>query len=200
MARPDGLYSRIIAWLKILLPLAALAMLSTLFLFATDRADLPDVPFADALGSGETAREQVSAPYYSGTTDRGDVLTMTALTVIPDTDDRIRADTLSATLSFKDGSHIALNAGSAMISNQTRAAELGEGVRIDSSTGYTLTTEALTASLDRTEAESRGPVSGSSPAGTLEAGRMRIVPQGENGDVQLLFTEGVKLIYEPQKD
>ncbi len=200
MGRADGLYSRIVAWLKILLPLAALALLSTLFLLSRSREPLVDVPFADAVAGAESASEQVSAPYYAGTTDRGDVLTMTARTARPEGPDLIHADDLKATLSMKDGSKVTLDATAATLRNAERQADLENGVRIESSSGYVLTTDALVSDLDRTVAETRGPVSGRGPAGTIEAGKLRIEPVDDGDDVQLLFTGGVKLVYEPQQE
>ena len=46
MAMGGMTYSRMIAWLKILLPLAALVLLSTLFLFARPRNPIATLPFA----------------------------------------------------------------------------------------------------------------------------------------------------------
>ena len=125
MARARGFHSGVIAWLKILLPLAALALLSTLFLLSRSGEPALSVPFAEALRGGETATEQVTNPYYAGTTDRGDALTMTAARARPDGQGVIRADALNATLDFKDGSRLRLNADSASLSDRDRQASLG---------------------------------------------------------------------------
>lgn len=198
MARGDGLYSRVIAWLKILLPLAALALLSTLFLLSRSTEQVLDVPFAEALRGEGVAREHVSAPYYAGTTESGDSLTMTAKSAAPEGEGLIRAEDLAATLRKSDGSEILLNAVHATLSDHDQTALMEGGVRIESSSGYVLNTETLTSAIDRIEAESGGPVQGEGPLGTIEAGKMRIDSIGEDGGVQLLFTEGVKLIYTPK--
>lgn len=200
MARPGGVYSQFIAWLKILLPLAALAMLSTLFLLSRSREPTLSVPFADALEEGETARQQVGAPYYAGTTDRGDVLTMTARTARPDTEGVILADDLSARLQLQSGGEILLDSARATVTDGDRQTLLEGGVRIESSTGYVVTTDSLISGLDRIEAETLGPVQGDGPLGTLNAGKLRIVPTEDGTDVQLLFTDGVKLVYRPQTE
>jgi lipopolysaccharide export system protein LptC len=192
-------YSRVIAWLKILLPLAALALLSTLFLFSRSTEPLATVPFADALQRGETARQQVVAPYYAGTTPRGDLLTMTAESVRPMIGGAIKADALETLVQFSDGSEIRMNADTATLMEAERRALLDGGVRIISSTGYVMQTDSLTSDLDALNAESRGAVIGHGPAGRLEAGKMRISASGPDGVVQLLFTEGVKLVYQPPK-
>ncbi|SNS40284.1 hypothetical protein [Antarctobacter heliothermus] len=196
MRRGDGLYSRVIAWLKILLPLAALAMLSTLFLLSRSSEPLQNVPFVEALQEN-TAAERVSAPYFAGTTPRGDVLSVTAKTVRPQDDGRIRADQLEARMRLADGSEIRVDAVEADLNDADRQALMQGGVRIESSQGYVLTTEGLLSSLDRVEAESLGPVQGDGPVGRFEAGHLRITPAGDDGAVQLMFSGGVKLVYQP---
>ena len=60
MAAATNFHSAIVGWLKILLPLAALMLLSTLFLFARSTAPSDDIPFADI--DAAAAEQRVSAP------------------------------------------------------------------------------------------------------------------------------------------
>ncbi|SMX33699.1 hypothetical protein [Maliponia aquimaris] len=196
MARAGGLYSRVIAWLKILLPLAALALLSTMFLLSRPREPLQNAPFADALSSG-AADQKVTAPYYAGTTERGDMLTMTARTARPQEGGSIVADRLEARMRLSDGSEIRLDATEALLRDREHKALLSGGVRIESSQGYVLTTEGLVSHLDKVAAESTGPVQGVGPMGHFEAGHLKILPAEADGEVQLLFSGGVKLVYQP---
>lgn len=196
MAHGGGLYSRVIAWLKILLPLAALAMLSTLFLLSRPREPLQNAPFAEALNSG-VADQKVTAPYYAGTTERGDTLTMTAVTARPQDGGNILADRLEARMRLSDGSEIRLDAAEALLRDSEHKAHLSGGVRIESSQGYVLTTEGLVSRLDAVAAESTGPVQGVGPLGQFEAGHLQILPADGDGAVQLLFSGGVKLVYQP---
>lgn len=197
MVLGDGIYSRVIAWLKILLPLAALALLSTLFLLSDKRDGLEDVPFADELKQGETANEGVSGPQYSGVTENGDVLTMTARRARPLGDGDVAADGLTAHLALKDGSSIDLTSPNGLMKEGEKRVYLDGGVTITTSQGYTLVTEAMSSALDSVSASSDGPVAGDGPLGTLQAGKMDIGPANDTGDVQILFTAGVKLIYQP---
>ncbi|MBY6113802.1 hypothetical protein KUW09_02285 [Mameliella alba] len=199
MRRGGGLYSRVIAWLKILLPLVALGMLSTLFILSRATEPLQDVPFVEALQKG-TAREEVGAPYFAGTTPKGDVLTMTARTVRPEGDGELLADDLDARMRLADGSEIKLDAGEAMLRDLSEEARMMGGVRIESSQGYILQTEGLTSRLDVIDAESLGPVTGEGPVGRFEAGHLRISRSGEGDAVQMVFSGGVKLVYQPPKE
>ena len=197
MAQADGLYSRVIAWLKVVLPLVALALLSTLFLLAQDTEPTMSLPFADA-GAGGGTGEQVGQPYFAGSTERGDLLTMTASRARPEAAGVIHADHVAASLTLTDGSRIDMQAGSARLTDADKQAVMQGGVSVYSSAGYDLATDAMRAALDRVDAESLGPVVGVGPPGRLEAGKLTIRGQGEDGGVQLLFTGGVKLVYLPQ--
>lgn len=192
-------HSQAVAWLKILLPLLALGLLSTMFLLSRRVDPATQVPFTVAADGDGITREQVTEPYFSGTTDSGAALTMTAQTARPVRDsDRIEADRLQATLIMPDGSEIALSAPAAVLSDSDDAAQLNGGVTVTSTTGYVLITDSLRSALSRVDIQSLGPVQGQGPAGTLSAGKMRVTAMPGSDDIQLLFTDGVKLIYNPK--
>ncbi len=201
MRQRGSKYSRMIAWLKILLPIAALGLLSTTFLLSRDPDPAANVPISGGGDPDGLVREQVTDPYFAGTTNSGGSLTMTARSArpVPDSDE-VEADTLDAVIVMKDGSEVVLRAPLANLSDKRDDAFLSGGVTVSSSTGYTVTTDSLNAALSRVEVESLGPVAGNGPAGQLTAGKMRITSDGTGGDVQLLFTDGVKLIYDPKTE
>ncbi|WP_159456709.1 LPS export ABC transporter periplasmic protein LptC [Roseivivax jejudonensis] len=201
--RSTGSYSRIVAWLKLLLPLVALALLSTIFLFARSSDPTSNIPVATARDLAGRASQMVSEPSYSGTTDSGATLRMTAASARPEDGDdaTIVADRLEAAMEFEDGSRIDLAAPEARLADAEDLVRLSGGVTIRSSRGYTLETDRLQAAMSRIAVESDTPVSGVGPAGTLRAGGMRIEEIGSEGatagDVRLLFTDGVDVVYEP---
>ncbi|MGH1411971.1 MAG: LPS export ABC transporter periplasmic protein LptC [Pelagimonas sp.] len=199
MARAQGLYSHVIAWLKILLPLVALGLLSTIFLFSRSTDPVNKIPFAETLQrAGDTMTEMVSGPYYAGTTARGDTLTMTARSALPKPSGEIEAKEVSARMQMVDGSELRLKSELATLQDGEQKVTLHGGVHIESSTGYNLLTETLISAIDQIDAESVGPVKGEGPLGTLAAGKMRIKTVEGSEDVQILFTGGVKLLYLPQ--
>jgi lipopolysaccharide export system protein LptC len=181
----------------VVLPLFALALLSTLFLFSKSREPGTNLPFIDAIRQGDIAREQLGAPSFAGTTERGDMLTMTASRARPDGEGRIAAEDLRAKLILSDGSDVQLTSDQAMLVEAAKEIELSGNVRVTSSTGYVVTTPGLVSSIQQTSARSTGPVSGTGPAGTIEAGALEILPTENGEDVQLRFTGGVKLVYQP---
>lgn len=197
MARGGDTYSSVIAWLKILLPMVALGLLSTLFLLSRSTDRTAELPFSEGGPAGE---EQVAAPYYAGTTPRGDSVTARATRARPmgAAEGDLEAEQFSAIMDMADGSRITLESATATLNEAARSALLRGRVRITSSTGYVIETEAMRTAIDGIEAETLAPVSGSGPAGSFTAGKLRILPAAEGEDVQLLFTEGVNLIYDPK--
>lgn len=203
MATYDNVHSRVVFWLKIILPLLALVILSTLFLFSrrvdTDKA----LPYAE-VDVEDLARDQrLTTPEYSGVTLDGAALMIHASTARPGTDTgAATADSLVASYEAPDGLRIDLSAAEGRIDEASGRMSLTGNVRIVTSTGYRMTTPGLDSALDRTELHSAGTVRAEAPYGTIDAGNMVIRHEdaGIPGYV-LLFNEGVKLIYEPaEKD
>jgi lipopolysaccharide export system protein LptC len=201
MAARDNLHSRVVFWLKIALPLAALVILSTLFLVArridTDAA----LPYTD-INVEELARDRrMIAPQYSGVTSDGGAVTMDAETAWPDADGgNANAKAVVAAYDLKDGQRIDLVASTGGLDNDDGRMRLGGGVEIVTSSGYRMVTAGLDGALDRTELLSDGRVDAEAPYGTIEAGSMEISHSGaENDGYVLVFKNGVKLIYDPVK-
>lgn len=195
----DNAHSRMVAWLKILLPLAALAILSTVFLVARTIDPAQDLPFAN-VDVAELAREQrIGGPTFSGMTADGAALTISAATVRPNLGetDTASASEIEAEILLPIGTTITLHALDGVIDAATKTAELGGGVEITTSTGYRIQTDRLAALLDTTQLESGGAISASGPLGTITAGRMLISQDAETATYLLVFKDRVKLIYTP---
>ena len=77
VARADR-HTRVVGWLKVMLPLTALAILSTLFLVARRIDPEAALPYAE-VDVEDLAREpRMTAPTYAGTTEDGASVTLTA--------------------------------------------------------------------------------------------------------------------------
>lgn len=196
----ESSYSTLISGLKLLLPLAALGLLSTMFLLS--RTIQPDnsVPFLDD-ESLIPDRDSVSAPYYTGSTPEGHAVAITAETASPMPDDPagLVAKKLNAVFDLTDGSRINIVADTAAVNEPDDLLDLEGNVVIDSSQGYTVRTPHLIGALRSITANAPQPVAATGPIGTLDAGSFRIREEVETGNVQLFFTNGVKLVYEPAK-
>lgn len=192
-------YSRLVTFLKVLLPLTALGILSTLFLLSRSVDPTATLPFGEA-EIGERLREgSITAPYYSGTTNTGDQIIITASKAKPGQDGAFaQAEDLNALFTTTDGKTISLEAMRGSFDPSGDFARFTGDVFIETETGYTLTTDALESHIERLELRSDGAVLGEAPFGTLEAGKMELATDSVTKDVHLHFKDGVKLIYDPK--
>ena len=197
MAHAGDGYSRLVAWMKILLPLLALAILSTLFLVSRTIDPTQSIPYADVDVEGLARDQRIGAPAYSGVTADGAAISIEAKSARPeDSGKRMIAVDPSARIDLPGGRSFTLSAGNGTIDQTAGLASLDGGTVIASSDGYRIETGALTARLDRTRVESAGPVAGTAPFGSLDAGSL-VLKQTPDGSYVLLFEGGVKLIYRP---
>jgi len=198
MAQADR-HTRLVGWLKLTLPLVALAILSTLFLLA-DRID-PDaaLPYAE-VDVEDLAREpRMTAPSFAGITADGAALTLTADEARMETDTRPgQVLGLRLHLATPDGATTEVTARTATLDRARREIVLSGGVVATTSTGYRVAIAELVARTDRSSLQSRGPVTAEGPAGRIEAGGMRLSQDLRTpGSYVLVFKQGVRLIYRP---
>ncbi|MET4130240.1 hypothetical protein [Roseovarius sp. MBR-6] len=200
MARADNTYSRIVAGMKILLPLAALGLLSTLFLISRTIDPSRSVQLSEIDLEKRAQEMGVTSPSFAGVTANGDEVTIAADMARPDANstDRISADQVRGEMRLSGGTVIALRADAARVDQAAMTAALLGGVHITTTTGYVIDTERLDARLDVLHAESAGAVRATGPIGSIEAGRMLLHHNTETDTAEVLFTGGVVLIYLPQ--
>ena len=142
----------------------------------------------------------MTTPAYSGVTSDGAALTLVAEAARPGSGNQAAtADSVEANLVTPDGATTRFRAATAALDTGKRRLTMGGGVEIVTAQGFTITTDALTAALDRTSVESSGALQASGPLGQLEAGSMTLTQTAEAGPYVLLFQSGVKLIYLPRK-
>jgi len=193
------LYSRTVAWMKIILPLVALGLLSTLFLISRT-VDPTQQPVVD-IDLEQRAHEQgATKPSFAGVTASGDEVTFVADRARPDLDDpeRLIADDVTTQLRLIQGNVIDITALNADMHQTRYTAALDGNVHIRTTDGYQIDTQRLNTRFDILYAESPGPVSGEGPPGTIHAGRMILTTNEDSGAAEMLFTDGVKLVYTPQ--
>jgi lipopolysaccharide export system protein LptC len=200
--RGDGsAHSRVVAALRVLLPLSAAALLAALFLLSRSPAPTPTLPFSDLDVEALLREPRMTAPEFAGVTEDGADVSLTAASarVIPDGRGDPSAAEPRLLLATPDGLTYAARAAEARLDPHAQVVVLSGQVVLDSSNGYRIETEALAAALDRTFAETTGPVTAVGPQGRIEAGRMRLDRDGPAADAGyvLVFKDRVKLIYAP---
>lgn len=200
MATTDNFYSRFVAWMKIILPLTALGLLSTLFLISRHIDPTKSIPIAQ-IDLEQRAQEQgATNAAFAGVTRGGDEMKIAADTArpAPDNPRLINAENVSATMNLVSGTVITVRSDRGNMHQSDLDASLMGNVQVKTTTGYEITTEQLDAKLDVLHAETPGTVSGFGPPGDLTAGRMVLTGDEETGQAHLVFTDGVKLVYTPQ--
>ncbi len=193
-------YSRVIATLKIALPLLALGLLSTLFLISRAVTPTSTIPFADEEVQQRLTNHQVTGPYFSGTTSRGDQIAFIAKTLSsPDgTVGSNTAEDVLVNVDFANGTGLTVEADLATLDIAEDTSELRGNVEVTTSQGYRLQSEQLFLQLSRLDITSPDKVTGMSPDGEIEAGSMRVFQPSEAKEPQWVFTQDVKLLYTPK--
>jgi len=196
MFSDDNFYSQFVGFSKILLPLAALGLMSTIFLFARAPAQDTILPYAEI---EEIAREpRLSGAQFSGVMDDGSIIELSARTTRPD-GGLITTEALAAGIKTADGIRIDIRAGMGEVDTAARTARLTGLARVETSNGFEMETSAITANLSTGRITSDGALEVQTPFGSLTAGQLVIgIPAGGTGQV-MLFQNGVRLIYVPQQ-
>lgn len=188
-------YSVIVSWAKIILPMVALGLLSTVFLFSRQIDPEGAIPFADVDLEARLREQRLSKPNYATTTDDGSALTIVAESAAPILDGGGgTAENIVARLKRTDGTTIDMTSDSGMIQG-SKSLTLTGNVAIDTSDGYSLRSDKMISAMNRTDITSPGPITGTGPFGDLQAGRMHLtVPENQDG-ILAVFEGGVRLIY-----
>ncbi|WP_195820970.1 LPS export ABC transporter periplasmic protein LptC [Roseobacter sp. MH60115] len=194
-------YSRMVAWLKVALPLAALGLLSTLFLLSRVVDPTESIPFADTEVQDRLLNQQISGPYYSGTTANGDQIAFVAEKVLTPNGlgGANRAEDVFVKIEMVSGTTVNVTSNKARVNIGQDVADLTGNVVITTSQGYIITSEALIARIAALDLRSPDTVFATTPAGELTAGSMRLMSPEPDAPAQLVFTNGVKLIYQPKQ-
>lgn len=187
--------TRAIAWAKVLLPLGALALLSTMFLLAREPGEPGEIPFARIEEIARDAR--IDRPRLAGVAPDGTTVALSAERLIPL---RGRADMYALDAPRLDtggpGGSTSLSARTGEVDGPAQRLRLTGGVRVEGQAGLVVEAPEASADLAAGTAEA-GPVTARAAFGEIEAGRMRLTrPDGKSA--QLVFNEGVRLLYLPQ--
>lgn len=178
----ESRHSMLVAWAKVALPLAALALLSTLFLFSgkidPTTASIYAKVDVDALArEPRHPRSCRNIPARSGAT----------------------AEDVIAKLEAASGLVADLSAKSGRIDPSAGDITLSDGVAMQTSTGYRLSTTQMILATDRSKITAPEAVQAEAPFGTITSGSMELSRPAADAPYDLVFNGGVKLVYQPEK-
>lgn len=200
MALSDSSYSRLVSWLKLLLPLFALGILSTLFFLARTVDPEMSIAIAEEDVASLANEPRLSDPSFRGVSPDGTAVYLSADLARPDPEDaeNLIASAVSARLEPEDGSWLTVRSESGVLDTHDGAAHLSEQVVVETSTGLTVRTDKLDASLRLGEVSTDTRITATTPFGALTANAMRYASGGAaSGGNLLVFSQGVNLIYHP---
>ena len=197
----DNLHSQLVGILKVALPLSALGILSTLFLFSGKIDPEDAIPYAEVDVADRLRTPRMTDAGFAGVTADGASLMLTAADAKPaDVAGGAAARIVLGTLETSDGAKTELAAAAVDMDAATRMIELSDGVELRSSAGMVIATLGLGIATDRTFAQSRGPVTATGPLGQLSAREFLLTAQdGVANSYVLVFNGDVRLLYQPDR-
>ena len=195
----DG-YSRMVQFFKVLLPIAAIFLLSTVFLLSRNIETNVTVPFNQNDIDERLADQVVTQPDYRGTTTKGEDVQVKATQASQGEDGSVpTASEFRGRYGLLNGGVITLDSNTGMVRPDKGTATFVGDVVITTTDGIQVTTELLNTSLDEIRGDTPGQVNGTGVIGNFSAGRMTFGTEKVDGPVHILFTDGVKLVYVPEK-
>lgn len=200
MAVPVSHHSRLVFWLKVTLPILALAILSTLFLFAR-RIDFEGtLPYAEVDIDALANDPRLSSPEYAGVTRDGAAVRVAATTARPGASpgDPMTAEDVVAVFETAPGQLITVRADAGQVDAAGARLQLDGDVTLKTSDGYDLRSDRMQGALDATDMVAEGTVRGLAPFGQIESDTLHIT--GPAGAQQMVFNGGVRLIYTPKTE
>ena len=202
-ARSDNLHSRMVFWLKIILPLSALMILSTLFLLSRSIRPEDAIPYVEVDVADLVRTPRLTAPDFAGMTADGAALSLKAAEARLSTDGTATPGAITGLvglLETPDGARTDLTAAAAHLDQDARQMVLEGGVVIVNSAGYRIETEGVTVALDQTSLDTLGGITATGPVGSFTAGSLHLGLATAQPPTYLLdFKGGVRMIYLPPK-
>ena len=193
----DG-YSALVAWLKTLLPIVALGLLSTIFLFS-GRVDVTQsLPYTEH-NIAEIVREQrITRPYFTGIASNGTEIALSAAYASPQIENAhiLEITDLSVVLRSTSDRMVQVTAGRGALDSATQTAQISTNVHIAALPDFWVTTQALDMNLNQGVVSAKGGFQGVTSLGAITAGEMHL--QMTADDQQIVFLNSVRLVYSPK--
>ena len=193
----DG-YSAFVAWLKTLLPIAALGLLSTIFLFSGKVDVTQSLPYAER-NIAEIIREQrITQPYFTGIASNGTEIALSAAYASPQVENAhiLEITDLSVVLRSTSDRMVQVTAGRGALDSARQTAQISTDVHIAALPDFWVTTEALDMNFNQGFISAKGGFQGVTALGVITAREMHL--QMTADDQQIVFLNDVRLVYSPK--
>lgn len=189
-----------IGGLKIGLPLVALGIFASIFLFSNARFG-EGVSFDGIDASALEEGLRLTNPSFTGETAKGEPFTVAAVWALPDgpRPETVELSEVTGEIALEDGRIVTLQATAGVLRPKDKRLALSEGAELTSSDGYSLTAKTAHFDAAAETLEAEGDVVATGPIGRITADRMRVErverTDGENGakDAYIWFENRVKV-------
>ena len=196
--RRDMWHSRLVSVLKVLLPLIALVLLSTLFLVSRKINPEDAIPYATVDVEDRLRDPKMTDAGFAGMTADGSSLTIAAVEAKP-TAEGGALKLVQGLLQTPDGAKTELASAAVALDSAQKMIELSDGAELRAASGYVVQAQGFGVSTADTRVESRGAISAIGPGGQLSADHMLLSQQGADGPYLLVFNGKVRLLYQPKR-
>jgi len=200
MASRHSSYSRMVAWLKILLPLIALGVLGTVFLLNKDDSFNPGFTFSRADIETLEKGSFIKNPQINGITQKGEPFRLLADEIRPlDTDNSLVVITnLDVEFQFSSGTWAKVMSESALMDVPAQTVWFESGGRLETSDGNVAVVDTLHLLMASGELQGTGIVA-DGPLGRVSAENFRI--ESNEGEKRVLwFENNVRMLYDLQNE
>jgi lipopolysaccharide export system protein LptC len=197
-AQVSRLHSRLVAVLKVALPLIALVLLSTLFIFSRKINPEDAIPYATVDVADRLRDPKMTGAAFSGVTQDGASLAIAASEAKPNAAGGA-LQLVQAALQTPDGVKSEVAAAQVVMNKDAGRIDLSQGAEFRNGAGYVLSGEGFAISTSVTRVESLGAVNGQAPAGQITAQHMLLSQANDGGPYLLVFKDRVRLLYQPDR-
>ena len=189
-------YSRIVTFSKLVLPLAALVVLSMMSLFSGRPDPNQALPLATQSADGQLGQQGMTKPHFAMVTGSGRTLELIASSAEPVALDanQIFATDVMARITRLMGARDQITADQALWNSQTTDTQLTGNIVATTPEGYRLDTEELSINAASGDIVAPQAVLITSDEIRLEAGQMAITGPSDHQVVH--FQGGVRLLYD----
>lgn len=191
---------------RLVLPLGAVTLLSTIFLLPQTIDPERAIELAEIDVAEITREPRVGAARFAGVTQDETAVTIRARTV-RSSGDLVQAGPMvltleepEGTLRFPAGRIAQFQGNEGRIDQPAGLLHLQGGVRLETSDGYVLSMPELRSALGQTHVEGQGGVSGTAPSGEITSDSVELTRiEGRDDGYLLAFRGNVRLIYLPDE-
>ncbi|MDD7970460.1 hypothetical protein [Roseinatronobacter alkalisoli] len=190
--------------LRLVLPLGALVLLSTIFLVSRSPDPSQAVALADIDIDELTREPRIGTARFAAVTAQNAAITIAARTVRSPANPQ-PGEPVTLLLDYPEGSalftgdrQVDFRADHGVFDQMADTLTMTGSVRMHDASGYEIGMARLQAQLDRSQLAGTGGISGHGPAGEISAQSLTITPlSGTDGGYMLDFRGDVRLLYTP---